>query len=334
MHIYPKTAINTTDSVVMFKEGGVSLNAQDFINEELNRINRIQLMNEAGINKSQIDSINQSDVNIRSYDLKNNKETHSEIAMSIGYFMGILIYFVIILYGTGVMRGVMEEKTNRIAEVIFSSVKPFQLMMGKILGIAFVGLTQFSIWFILMIGLNLVAAFFTMDSHSLAAAGDLQQQLQNNPSEYAKIMSIVKEQNWLLIGICFILYFLSGYFLYAALFAAVGSLVNEDPQEAQQMSIPVTMPIIFAFIIMGASLKDPNSSLSIFGSLFPLTSPIVMMARIPYGVPYWQIILSMLLLLGGFIGTTWISAKIYRTGILMYGKKPSWKEVFKWMRKS
>jgi ABC-2 type transport system permease protein len=334
MHIYPKTAINTTDSVVMFKDGGVSLNAQDFINEELNRINRIQLMEEAGINKIQIDSINQSDVHIKSYDLKNNKETHSEVAMSIGYFMGILIYFVILVYGTGVMRGVMEEKTNRIAEVIISSVKPFQLMMGKILGIAMVGLTQFSIWFILMIGLNMVAALFMVDTNSLAAAGDLQQQLQNHPSEFANFMNIVKEQNWLLIGACFIIYFLGGYFVYAALFAAVGSLVNEDPQEAQQMTIPVTMPIIFAFIIMGASIKDPNSSLSIFGSLFPLTSPIVMMARIPYGVPSWQIILSMLLLFGGFVGTTWISAKIYRTGILMYGKKPSWKEVFKWMRRS
>ncbi|HNB81990.1 MAG TPA: ABC transporter permease, partial [Chitinophagaceae bacterium] len=135
-----------------------------------------------------------------------------------------------------------------------------------------------------------------------------------------------------LIISCFLFYFLGGYFIYAALFAAVGSLVNEDPQEVQQMTFPVTLPIIVAFFIMMTATRDPNSSLAIFGSMFPLTSPIVMMARIPYGIPAWQIILSMLLLVIGFLAMTWIGAKIYRTGILMYGKKPSWKEVFRWLR--
>jgi len=135
-----------------------------------------------------------------------------------------------------------------------------------------------------------------------------------------------------LILSCFLFYFLGGYFLYAAMFAAVGSLVNEDQQEAQQMTIPITMPIILGFFIMTSAIKDPNSTLAIFGSMFPLTSPIVMMARIPYGVSAWQIAISMLLLVAGFVLMTWLSAKIYRTGILMYGKKASWKEVIKWMR--
>jgi ABC-2 type transport system permease protein len=160
---------------------------------------------------------------------------------------------------------------------------------------------------------------------------EMQQQVNG---EFAPIIHSLLHQNWGLIIGAFLFYFLGGYFIYAAMFAAVGSLVNEDPQEAQQLTLPVSMPIIFGIIILQATIKDPNSNLAIFGSLFPLTSPIVMLGRIPYGVPTWQIITSMVLLIGGFILMTWMSAKIYRTGILMYGKKPTWKEVFKWIRNS
>jgi ABC-2 type transport system permease protein len=323
----------------MYKDGGVSLSAKEFISDELNDIYRIKQMQDEGIDKTKIDSINNSEIDIKSFDLKDNKETNSEIATMIGYVMGFLIYLVILIYGMGVMRGVSEEKTNRIAEVIISSVKPFQLMMGKIVGIALVGLTQFLLWLLITGSLQFVLPFFVPGfGDSLQAAGGMeqvQQQMQEaDPGKLSSFLDALFAQNWSLIISCFLFYFLGGYFLYAAMFAAVGSMVNEDQQEAQQMTIPITMPIIFGFIIMASTIKDPHSSLSVFGSLFPLTSPIVMMARIPYGVPAWQIILSMLFLVVGFLGMTWLGAKIYRTGILMYGKKVSWKEVFKWIRYS
>ncbi len=339
LHIYP-FADNKPDSIHLFKEGGVSLSAKSFINDQLDNIFQAKQLQDAGIDKMQIDSIQNSVIQIKSFDLKDNKETNSEIASSIGYAMGFLIYLVIFIYGAGVMRGVMEEKTNRIAEVIISSVKPFQLMMGKIIGIALVGLTQFMMWIVLMLLLQLLLPLFIPGLSEVLHSGvNMPSDMQNSMSGLSnpENMGVIKafmNQNWGLIFASFLFYFLGGYFLYASMFAAVGSLVNEDPQEAQQLTIPVTMPIILGFVIMATSVKDPNSTLSVFGSLFPLTSPIVMLARIPYGVPAWQLILSMVLLVAGFIFMTWLSAKIYRTGILLYGKKPTWKEVFKWIRYS
>lgn len=329
------------DSILLYKQGGVSLSAKDFISYQLESVYQVRLLERAGINKAQIDSINQTSLQIKSYDLENNKETNSEIASGIGYVMGFLIYMIIFIYGAGVMRGVMEEKTNRIAEVIVSSVKPFQLMMGKILGIGLVGLTQFLLWGLLMFILQLALPMFIPGMSSEVVSGGLpmhdsltsSMQSIGNEDKIQFIHSVLN-QNWSLIIGAFIFYFLGGYFLYASMFAAVGSLVNEDPQEAQQLTLPITMPIIFGFIIMGISVKDPNSTLSVFGSLFPLTSPIVMLARIPYGVPIWQLILSALLLIGGFVLMTWLSAKIYRTGILLYGKKVNWKEIYKWLKYS
>jgi ABC-2 type transport system permease protein len=324
----------------MYKEGGVSLLAKNFIGDELDAQYQIRLLESAGIDKVQIDSINSRSLQLRSYDLDNNKETNSEISSGIGYVMGFLIYIIIFIYGAGVMRGVMEEKTNRIAEVIVSSVKPFQLMMGKIIGIGFVGLTQFGLWAFLMLLLNIALPFLIPGmSDNIPSAmpmtPDVQTTMQTiDDNDKLKLFNAIKDQNWGVILSCFLFYFLGGYFLYAAMFAAVGSLVNEDPQEAQQLTIPITMPIIFGFIIMATSVNDPHSNLSVFGSLFPLTSPIVMMARIPYGVPIWQLILSMGLLVLGFVIMTWLSAKIYRTGILLYGKKVTWKEVLKWIRYS
>ena len=339
VHILPFKN-NHPDSVIIYKEGGVSLSAKSFISNELDKIYQIKQMQDAGINKVQIDSINNSAMAIKSYDLENNKETSSEIAMAMGYSMGFLMYIIIFIYGAGVMRGVMEEKTNRIAEVIISSVKPFQLMMGKILGIGLVGLTQFIIWLSLMGFMFLVSQIVSPEMNAamhspIMQNPEMQQQaLEQMNGEFNPMIQNLLHQNWGLIIGAFLFYFLGGYFIYAAMFAAVGSLVNEDPQEAQQLTLPVSLPIILGIIILQATIKDPNSPLSIFGSLFPLTSPIVMLGRIPYGVPTWQLISSMLLLIGGFILMTWISAKIYRTGILMYGKKPTLKEIIKWIRNS
>jgi ABC-2 type transport system permease protein len=334
LHIYPfKNGL--PDSVNIYKDGGVSLSAKEFISDDMNTIYQIKQMQDEGIDKDKIDSINNSSIRLKSFDLKNNQETSSEIATMIGYATGFLIYLVILIYGMGVMRGVMEEKTNRIAEVIISSVRPFQLMMGKIVGIALVGLTQFLLWLILTGSLQFLLPLFIPElrqaMHPSSAAG-MDAMSKVPTSELAGIFNTLSNQHWSLILSCFLFYFLGGYFLYAAMFAAVGSLVNEDQQEAQQMTVPITMPIILGFFIMTSAIKDPNSTLAIFGSMFPLTSPIVMMARIPYGVPAWQIATSMLLLVIGFVLMTWLSAKIYRTGILMYGKKANWKEVIKWMR--
>jgi ABC-2 type transport system permease protein len=240
-----------------------------------------------------------------------------------------------------VMRGVMEEKTNRIAEVIVSSVKPFQLMIGKIVGIGMVGLTQFLIWIVLILVLT-TAATAIFSQETLQQAAEANQQLQNGSAgmgsqtavQFAEIKDTLGSANWVLIIGCFLFYFLFGYLFYASLFAAVGSAVNEDPQDAQSLLLPITMPIIVSIVIMINAITNPAGSLATWSSLIPFCSPIVMMARIPFGVPgtvpYWQLITSMLLLVGGFILTTWLCAKIYRVGILMYGKKVTWKEMWKW----
>ena len=258
---------------------------------------------------------------------------NASVNSGIGFTAGFLIYFVLFIYGSMVMRGVMEEKTSRIAEVIISSAKPFQLMLGKIIGIGAVGLTQFAIWILLVIGLQFVLPYiFPQIGHVMA------QQSSTHGVQSGGMIGIIGALKSLPIGnilFGFLFYFIGGYMLYAALFAAVGSVVNEDPQEAQQLIFPIMMPIILAFVIMSQAINQPNSNLAIFGSLFPLTSPIVMMGRLPYGVPIWQMATSMGLLVLGFLGTTWMASKIYRTGILLYGKRVTLREMFKWaFRKS
>jgi ABC-2 type transport system permease protein len=239
------------------------------------------------------------------------------------------------------MRGVIEEKMNRIAEVIISSVKPFQLMMGKILGIAAVGLTQLLIWIVLIVGLSSIAtSFFSHDvmQHAQSMSPPMMPAGGNNSAaiNFLNTRNEILQAPWGLIIPCFLFYFIGGYLFYASLFAAVGSVVNEDPQEAQSLMLPITMPIILSFIIMTTAAGKPDAPISVWGSMIPFSSPIVMMARIPSGsVPLWQIAVSMLSLVAGFILTTMLAAKIYRTGILLYGKKVTLREMGKWLfRKS
>ncbi len=257
----------------------------------------------------------------------------ASVNSGVGFTAGFMIYLMLFIYGSLVMRGVMEEKTSRISEVIISSVKPFQLMLGKIIGIGGVGLTQFLIWILLIIGLQFLIPLFFPE-----IGRQIEQASASGGTQGGGMLGIISSLKTLPIGnilFSFIFYFVGGYMMYASLFAAVGSMVNEDPQEAQQLVFPITMPIILAFVIMTQAINQPDSKLAIFGSLFPLTSPIVMMGRISYGVPGWQLITSMLLLVIGFLGTTWLAARIYRTGILMYGKKPKLKEMIRWaFRKS
>ena len=249
-----------------------------------------------------------------------DRKANSGVATAIGSVSAILIYIILLLYGSQVMMGVMEEKTNRIAEVIVSSVKPFQLMLGKILGIGLVCLTQILLWiFFILIIYNVTKLTGKADAMSSVVGG---------------IQDVFTSSNMPLILSCFVFYLLGGFFFYASLFAAVGSAVNEDMREAQSLSFPLMMPIIFSVAMMTAVLKDPTGSLAFWGRIIPFSSPIIMLGRLPFGVPgtvpWWQLGLSMSLLIAGFIFTTWFAGKIYRTGILMYGKKPSWKEIIKW----
>jgi ABC-2 type transport system permease protein len=250
-----------------------------------------------------------------------NKKGDAGTATVIGYVCGFLMYLILLLYGSQVMMGVTEEKTNRIAEVVVSSVKPFQLMLGKILGIAMVALTQFLIWIAcIFIIYNIGKSTGT----SVDATGNVLGAVQ-------KIFTTVNVP--LVVG-CFIFYMLGGFFFYSSLYAAIGSAINEDMREAQSLSFPITMLVIFSIALMTPVINNPSSPVAVWASIIPVSSPIVMMCRIPFGVPntvpWWQLALSVTLLIAGFIFTTWFAAKIYRTGILMYGKKPSWKEMIKW----
>jgi ABC-2 type transport system permease protein len=313
---------------------GVGLLTSSKVQNSIESILEQKKLLSLNISKAQLDSAKKSaSIEITSLDGKDNKNITSGIAYGIGFVSGFLIYIILFIYGSMVMRGVMEEKTNRIAEVIVSSVKPFQLMMGKIIGIGAVGLVQFLIWVLLvtMVQATLPAMFPEMGSSMQAMeAGDVPPPDMNSMQQ---VFNQLSNFNFPLIIGCFIFYFLGGYLLYSALFAAVGSAVNEDPQDAQSLMLPITLPIVFGIVIMMRAVNEPNSSLAVFGSLFPLTSPIVMMSRIPYGldvVPLWQLIVSMLLLILTFILFTWFAGKIYRTAILMYGKKITWKELLKW----
>ena len=276
--------------------------------------------------------------------------TSTGIAMALAYLNAFVMYMLVFIFGAQVMRGVIEEKTSRVVEVIISSVKPIQLMMGKIIGIALVGLTQFMIWIFLTVAAVTVLKTTVMQktdkmeiTQSIPQnfmAGDQKAAVSEKAStmspqlqEFSKVFDNAMNQPWGLIIICFIFYFITGYLLYASVFAAIGSAVDNET-ETQQFMLPVMIPIILGLMVAMGTMQNPESSLSFWCSIIPLTAPIVMMARIPFGVPYWQIAVSMAIMLITFASFVWMAAKVYRTGILMYGKKTSWKEMWKWLRYS
>lgn len=271
------------------------------------------------------------------------KLSSTELAIAIGIFSAMMVYIFILTYGSQVMNGVIQEKTNRIVEIIISSVKPFQLMMGKIIGIALVGLTQFFIWMILTLAIvGIAGSLFNtnIDFNSLSQSNEIikNEQIVNqavSSSEAENVMNHFLEMlqgiDFMQIIILFIVYFIGGYLLYASLFAAVGSAVDTET-DTQQFTLPLTLPIIFAIYAAIYSTQNPDGPLAFWCSLIPFTSPVVMMVRLPFGVATWEILLSLVILILSFIGTTWLAGKIYRTGILMYGKKATWKELWKWIK--
>ncbi len=333
----PQMSFDKPAGIRLHSESAVSLGTKSKIEKTVNRAIEAKRLQAANINPEQYKAIN-ADISLQNIidSGSGEKKSVAGVAYAVSFICGIMIYMILMIYGTMVMRGVMEEKTNRIAEVIVSSVKPFQLMLGKILGIGAVGVTQFVIWIVLLVGLQLLVPVIFP-----AMGQELAQQAASNatdPEAGGMLLTITEGLSSINVPLnifCFLFYFIGGYLLYASLFAAIGSVVSEDQSEAQSLVFPVMMPIILAFVIMTKAIADPNSSLAVFGSLFPLTSPIVMMGRINYDVPAWELILSMVFLVIGFIFFTWMTAKIYRTGILLYGKRVTWKEMIKWtFRKS
>lgn len=335
------TTVENFDTLRFVSNKKMGLMTRGKIEDEINSKLEERRLMRLNVSKAQLDSIQNANnhLSFTTIGEKDNNEDNVGVSYGVGFISGFLIYIVLFIYGTMVMRGVMEEKVNRIAEIIVSSVKPFQLMMGKILGIGAVGLIQFMIWIVLVMLLQTLLLFIFpgVDASSIQAqtggmAGGASNEATN--TAVAEVMKNMSSINFPLILGCFIFYFLGGYLLYASLFATVGCAVNEDPQDAQSLMLPITMPIIFGIVIMTKAVNAPYSSLSVFGSLFPLTSPIVMMARVAFGIPggvtVWELVTSMVLLVLGFLCTTWLAAKIYRTGILMYGKKITWKEMWKW----
>ncbi|BAV10379.1 ABC-2 type transport system permease protein [Filimonas lacunae] len=332
-----------TDYIIRYQKG-IGIKAKADIEDDINSAIEDHMLEVAGVNRSALDSIHKESrfANLKSYQEKGEgaSESDSSVAHGIGYVCGFLIYITMFIYGVMVMRGVTEEKTNRIAEVIISSVKPFQLMLGKIVGIGAVGLTQFLIWIVLILGITMGANHFLSPDtlHQVQAAqqgGTMAAGAQS--SEFAQGFSEMKHMvgtvNWIVVIGLFLFYFIGGYLFYAALFAAAGSAV-EDVQNSQSLTMPITMPIIFSFIILTRAINYPDSPIAVWASIIPFSSPIVMMARVAYGVPgtvpYWQLLASMASLIAGFLFTTWLAGKIYRTGILLYGKKTTWKEMIKW----
>lgn len=326
----PKLDISKPANIELHSRSAVSMSVKNKIEDKVDKaIEHKRLANE-NIDLSKYESIN-SNVDIaNTLDSKDGEKKSVEgVAYAVAFAAGILIYMILLIYGSMVMRGVMEEKTNRISEVIISSVKPFQLMMGKIIGIGAVGITQFIIWIVLIGLLQFVIPLFFPTLASQVPQGAEAVPMSGNVGMISKISEGLQSIPVGLLLFCFLFYFLGGYLMYASLFAAIGS-VSEDQQEAQQLVFPVMMPIILGFVMLTKAIQDPNSGLALFGSLFPLTSPIVMLGRIPFGVPWAELLLSMALLILFFIFCTWLAGRIYRTGILMYGKKGSWKEMMKW----
>ena len=259
----------------------------------------------------------------------------NEIKIAIGGAFGYLIMMFIVIYGNMVMRSVIEEKTNRIIEIIISSVKPFQLMMGKIIGTSLAGILQFLIWSIIGLGLFLGASLFF--GVNLGPTSKVPPEvMQAAQHEIASTAQLYIAELWNLpIGTlltCFVIYFIGGYFLYSSFYAAIGAAVDNET-DSQQFLLPIIMPLILGvYIGFFTVINDPHGTVATIFSIVPLTSPIVMLMRIPFGVPLWQILLSMVLLFGTFLLVVWFASKIYRVGILMYGKKPSWKELYKWLK--
>ena len=306
------------------------MNLQRIIDAKLNREN----LNKLGFDADKIENAKiKSEVQFAKFSGEDGLKFLNEIKIGIGFAFGYLIMMFIIIYGNMVMRSVIEEKTNRIIEIIISSVKPFQLMMGKIIGTSLAGILQFLIWIVLGVVLMFsLSAVFGSQQEAVATAQVTAEQAEVAMSFMDKLQLYIAEIPVTSILIGFVIFFIGGYFLYSSFYAAIGAAVDSET-DSQQFLMPIIMPLMLAvYVGFLTVMNDPHGTVAVVFSLIPLTSPIVMLMRIPFGVPLWQLALSVVLLYGTFIFVVWFAAKIYRVGILMYGKKPSWKELYKWLK--
>ena len=306
------------------------MNLQKIIDTKLNKENLKKL----GFDAEKIENAKiKSEVQFAKFSGEDGLKFLNEIKIGIGFAFGYLIMMFIIIYGNMVMRSVIEEKTNRIIEIIISSVKPFQLMMGKIIGTSLAGILQFLIWIVLGVVLMFsLSAVFGGQQEAVATAQVTAEQAEVAMSFMDKLQLYIAEIPVTSILIGFVIFFIGGYFLYSSFYAAIGAAVDSET-DSQQFLMPIIMPLMLAvYVGFLTVMNDPHGTVAVVFSLIPLTSPIVMLMRIPFGVPLWQLALSVVLLYGTFIFVVWFAAKIYRVGILMYGKKPSWKELYKWLK--
>jgi ABC-2 type transport system permease protein len=344
----PQGAISSPATIRLLAKKQVSVNIISYVENIIRKEIESHKLAVSGIDKSVLHSIS-TPIKINTVlftDAGEEKYSYAEVSMVLGFIAGFLIYIFIFSFGAQVMRGVIEEKTSRIVEIIVSSVKPFQLMMGKILGIALVGLTQFVLWILLSFLIITGFKLSVPDKYQLKETPQVM--LENKgltPAEIEqiqmseviamdqgnKILKGINAINFHVIILMFMFYFIFGYLLYAALFAAIGSAVDSEA-DTQQFMIPLTAPLIFAIVMAQVVVNNPDGNVAFWLSVIPFTSPIIMMVRIPFNPPVFEVVLSMVLLVGGFLATTWLAAKIYRTGILMYGKKNNYRELWKWLR--
>ncbi len=342
----PHNVINS-EVVELYTKKEPGLSMEMYIRESLEKyIHNIKLR-KLNIPVEVLNSV-QTNIKLKTIKLEKGKfeeQGLKNLRRGVGYAGGFLIYFYIFFFGAQVMRGVIEEKTNRIVELIVSSVKPFQLMMGKIVGIGLLGLTQFIAWIVLTFTIVTVTHEFLAFKTNMqnkqqyvpesiidARPADQQELITDNKiSEFEGILDKIKGIDFIVMIGIFIFYFLGGYILYGALFAAIGAVVDSET-DTQQFMLPVTIPLIIGIFVMINAFMNPSGKIAVWFSIIPFTSPIVMMARIPFDVPLIEIVASMVILVLTFLATIWFAAKIYRTGILMYGKKVNYREIWKWLR--
>lgn len=323
-------------NVQLFREGDVSLSVEGFIEDKLEEYIQKEKLKAEGVDP-EIIARTKTNINIRIINTEDGLEAENTtlVKMGIGYVAAFAIYLFIFIYGSQIMRGVIEEKNNRIMELMVSSIKPFELMMGKILGIGMLALLQFVIWIGLGTLLYIVATsiFITpsLESGELMAGAQAANMEAMADTPVFEIWRTLQGIDFLSIILSFIYYFIGGYLLYGALFAAVGSAVDKE-SDSQQLILPITIPLILSLLVILRALDNPDGALAFWFSIVPLSSPLVMMARLPFGVEWWELLLSMVLLGLAYLGTVWLAAKIYRVGILMYGKKPTFTEMIRWIR--
>lgn len=331
----PSSSNNDPDimanGIMLFSKGDLNLGVESYIQNQLEKFIQAEKLKSQGVDPEVL-ARTKTKVRLRIINVEEGKETESlsMVKMGIGYISAFLIYIFVFVYGAQVMRGVIEEKTSRIVEVMISSVKPFQLMAGKIFGLAAVALLQFLIW-VIFGGIFYIIAITVVLGDKLDAANVAQSPMTNaNNDMIFRAIETIHAINFPYIIGCFIFFFLFGYLLYAAMFAAIGSAVDKE-SDTQQFMFPVSLPLIAGIVVLIRALDNPDGPIAFWFSMIPFTSPIVMMARVPFNIPAWELALSMFILFITFILMTWLAGRIYRTGILMYGKKPKLKELLKWI---